>query len=322
MNHPADISLRHAAAAFGPCAGGTDNALRQIIDKLEDDETFWRKFVGDKANMRSDIIAMESSDWFRNYSSLSSQHPAGIDPEFDKFRDAVECILYRSDDLVMDYDEVRSIWFPQDFRQFIPNAELATTWSFTQALAWVATKDLGIVGAIDHLVGIAPTGWLAVLLSERCTKCEKEAALPRWEQCRCLTNAFSTLCATSLPQPEKDSGSPKLEVSAKDGWIKSSLNSSEFQFDPADIRSIFKSEKSGVFTPEKKRGAKVITDEANELWLERRKNGQNQPSANREAELIHRILTERHQKTGRKVPNQNTIRKRIKDWLDELGEAE
>ena len=322
MEHATDISLRQAAAAFGPCAGGMDNALRRIIDKLEDDETFWRKFVGDKAKIRGDIIAMDTSDWFRNYSSLSSQHLVGTDADFDEFRDAVEHVLYKTDDLVVDYDEVRSIWFPKDFNQFIPNAELATTWSFTQALAWVATKDLGIVGAIDHLSRIERLGWMAVLLSEQCEECDMLANTPRWQQCHCLTNAFSSLCTTALPPLGVDELPPTLKPSAVDGCFKANTNSIHLQFDPADIRSIFPAEVSAVVTPGKKKGAKVITDEAKQLWLERRANGHGQRSANREAEFIHKLLTERHRNTGRKVPSAGTIRKRITDWLVELREVE
>lgn len=320
MEHDPEISLRQAAAAFGPCAGGTENALLKIIDKLEDDEMVWRKFVGNRAKMRSDIIAMETSDWFRNYSSLSDQHPIGTDVDFDKFRDEVERVLYQSDELVLDYDQVRSIWFPKDLSKFIPNAELASTWSFTQALAWVATKDLRIVGAIDHLHDIEPTGWLAVLLSERCEKCEKLAATPQWQQCNCLTNAFTSLCVTSLPEALESQAKPKIKISVTEGSIKSSRNTIDLQFDPVEIRSIYPVANSDIVTPSNK-GAKVITDEAKELWLQRRRNGRKRLSNTKEAEIIRKLLTERHKGTDVPVPEQDTIRKRIKEWLDELGVA-
>jgi hypothetical protein len=47
MEHAPEISLRQAAAAFGPCAGGTDNAWRIITDRLKDDDLFWRQIVCD-----------------------------------------------------------------------------------------------------------------------------------------------------------------------------------------------------------------------------------------------------------------------------------
>jgi hypothetical protein len=115
---------------------------------------------------------------------------------------------------------------------------------------------------------------------------------------------------------------PTLEPSVVDGCFKANTNSIHLQFDPADIRSIFPVAVSAIVMPSNKKGAKVITDEAKQLWLDRRASGQGQRSAKREAELIHKILTERHSLTGRKVPTAGTIRKRITEWLKELGEAE
>lgn len=322
MEDASEISLRQAAAAFGPCAGGTDNALRKIIDKLEGHEFFWRKFVGDRSRLRGADIDMNTSDWFRIYSSLSSQNPAGDDPEFDDFRDEVERILYRSDDLVLDYDQVRSIWFPQDFANFIPTAKLDSAWSWTQALAWVASKDLGIVGAIDDLGGIERTGWLAVLLSERCDKCEKLATTPRWQQCHCLTDACSSLHSNLAHRFSQDLGPPKLDFSVENGSINSDPSSVDVRFDPSDIRSIFPAEISAIVTPSKKKGAKVITDEARDLWQQRRENGQKASNSSAEASQIHKWLTDRHKASNVRVPKAGTIRKRMKDWLEELGEAE
>ena len=106
----------------------------------------------------------------------------------------------------------------------------------------------------------------------------------------------------------------------EDGSIKSSRNSIDFQFDPVEIRSIYPVANSAIVIPSQM-GAKVITDEAKELWLQRRRNGQKKLSNTKEAETIHKVLAERHKGTEVPVPEPHTIRKRIKDWLDELGVA-
>lgn len=153
MEPETSISLRKAAAAFGPCAGGTRHALRKIIDRLETDEHFWREIAGDKNHWRTPCITMElapSSDWFRLYSSLSDQHPIGMDDNFDHFRDQIEHLLYESDDLVVDYDQVRLIWIPDNFDDFAPNAKLLSSWSFIQSVAWVANR---YHPKADHWIG-------------------------------------------------------------------------------------------------------------------------------------------------------------------------
>lgn len=118
MEHAPEISLRQAAAAFGPCAGGSDNAWRIITDRLKDDDLFWRQIVCDAILWDIDLIITEvppTADWFRQFFDMTTQQQGKADPLFVDLHSQVTSIFLDTDDLVMLYDEVRSMWIHDDY---------------------------------------------------------------------------------------------------------------------------------------------------------------------------------------------------------------
>ena len=221
MEHAPEISLRRAAAAFGPCAGGTDNAWRIITDRLKDDDLFWRRIVCDAISWDSDFIITEvppAADWFRQFFDLTIDQQGNSDPLFVDFHSQITSIFLDTDDLVMFYDEVRSIWIQDDYANAYRQIEAKTEWSFIQALAWVATRDRNVVSAMlptkAHSIG-----WLTCLAAERCLTCKSGAsATPKWHRCKCMVSSLKNLKAFAKKHGHEIE--PELIISIENGTVE------------------------------------------------------------------------------------------------------
>ena len=221
MEHAPEISLRRAAAAFGPCAGGTDNAWRIITDRLKDDDLFWRRIVCDAISWDSDFIITEvppAADWFRQFFELTIEQQGKSDPLFVDFHSQITSIFLDTDDLVMFYDEVRSIWIQDDYANAYRQIEAKTEWSFIQALAWAATRDRNVVSAMlpakAHSIG-----WLTCLVAERCCTCKSGACnMPKWQHCQCMVSSLKNLKAFAKKHGHEIE--PELIISIENGTVE------------------------------------------------------------------------------------------------------
>ena len=221
MEHAPEISLRQAAAAFGPCAGGTDNARRIITDRLKDDDLFWRQIVCDELSWLSPFITTDvppTADWFRQFFKLTIEQQGKADPLFVDFHSQITSILLDTDDLVMLYDEVRSIWIQDDYANAYRQIEAKTEWSVIQALAWVATRDRNVVSAMlptkAHSIG-----WLTCLVAERCLACKSgSSATPKWQHCQCMVSSLKNLKAFAKKHGHEVE--PELIISIENGTVE------------------------------------------------------------------------------------------------------
>ena len=221
MEHAVEISLRRAAAAFGPCAGGTDNAWRIITDRLKDDDLFWRRIVCDAISWDSDFIITEvppAADWFRQFFELTIEQQGKSDPLFVDLHSQITTIFLDTDDLVMFYDEVRSIWIQDDYANAYRQIEAKTEWSFIQALAWAATRDRNVVSAMlpakAHSIG-----WLTCLVAERCCTCKSGACnMPKWQHCQCMVSSLKNLKAFAKKHGHEIE--PELMISIENGTVE------------------------------------------------------------------------------------------------------
>ena len=318
MEHAPEISLRQAAAAFGPCAGGTDNALRQIIDKLEDDETFWRKIVQGKGLWDNDFITNEeppTPDWFRQFLDLSRQKQVTSNPDFVDFHSQITSILYDTDDLVMDYEEVRAIWVQDDYAGAYSQIGAKTKWNFFQALAWVATRDRNVVNVMLQTEAHS-IGWLTCLVAERCRKCNSDTnAIPKWRNCQCIVSALKNL--TTFARKQGHIVEPELTVSIDIGTV-------ELVGLPTAPTTMFDATKMIAVFPEKgpakssiKRGRPKTAHLAIPLITQKMADGIFTDNVSEEARLIEAELAEIYANTNVEPPKFDAIRKEIRRLLKE-----
>ena len=313
MEHAPEISLRRAAAAFGPCAGGTDHARRIITDRLKDDDLFWRRIVCDAISWDSDFIITEvppAADWFRQFFELTIEQQGKSDPLFVDFHSQITSIFLDTDDLVMFYDEVRSIWIQDDYANAYRQIEAKTEWSFIQALAWVATRDRNVVSAMlptkAHSIG-----WLTCLAAERCLTCKSGAsATPKWHRCKCMVSSLKNLKAFAKKHGHEIE--PELIISIENGTV-------ELVGMPTDPSIMLDVVKLMVTFPEKgpaktsiKRGRKRLVDLATPLILQKMADGIFSENASEEARKLVIELKEMYAGTGKKTPDFESIRQEIR----------
>lgn len=318
MEQAPNISLRQAAAAFGPCAGGTDNALRQIIDKLDDDATFWRKIVQGKSLWDNAFITTEeppTPEWFRQFSNLSRQQQVTSDPDFVDFHSQITSILYDTDDLVVDYDEVRSIWVQDDYAGAYSLIGAKTKWTFFQALAWVATKDRNVVNVALPTKANA-TGWLTCLVAERCRICERDAhVISKWRRCRCMASALRNL--TAFARKQGHIVEPELMVSIEIGTVElvGLPTAPTIMFDAAKVIAVFP--EKGPAKSSIKRGRPNTAHLAIPLIMQKMADGIFTDNVSEEARLIEAELAEIYANTNVEPPKFDAIRKEIRRLLKE-----
>lgn len=313
MENAPNISLRQAAAAFGPCAGGTDNALRIITDRLKDDDLFWRQIVCDAILWDSDFITTEvppAAVWFRQFLDLTIQQQGKADPEFVEFHSQITSILYDTDDLVMLYDEVRPMWVQDDYADAHRQIEAKTEWGFIQALAWVATRDRNVVSAMlpakAHSIG-----WLTCLVAERCLTCKSGACnMPKWQHCQCMVSSLKNLKAFAKKHGHEIE--PELMISIEKGTV-------ELVGLPTDPSIMLDVVKLLVMFPEKgpaktsiTRGRKRLVDLATPLILQKMADGIFSENASEEARKLVIELKEMYAGTGKKTPDFESIRQEIR----------
>ncbi len=313
MEHAVEISLRRAAAAFGPCAGGTDNAWRIITDRLKDDDLFWRRIVCDAISWDSDFIITEvppAADWFRQFFELTIEQQGKSDPLFVDLHSQITTIFLDTDDLVMFYDEVRSIWIQDDYANAYRQIEAKTEWSFIQALAWAATRDRNVVSAMlpakAHSIG-----WLTCLVAERCCTCKSGACnMPKWQHCQCMVSSLKNLKAFAKKHGHEIK--PELIISIENGTV-------ELVGVPTDPSIMLDVLKLLVMVPEKgpaktsiRRGRKRLVDLATPLIEQKMADGILSDNASEEARKLVDELKESHAGTGKKTPGFEAIRQEIR----------
>ena len=312
MEHAPEISLRQAAAAFGPCAGGTDNAWRIITDRLRDDDLFWRQIVCDAILWESPFITTEvppTADWFRQFFDLTIQQQGKAEPEFVEFHSQITSILYDTDDLVMLYDEVRPMWIQDDYANAYRQIEAKTEWNFIQALAWVATRDRNVVSAMlpakAHSIG-----WLTCLVAERCLTCKSGAiATPKWHHCQCMVSSLNNLKAFAKKHGHEIEA--ELMISIENGTV-------ELVGVPTDPSIMLDVLKLMVMFPEKgpakksKRGRPSTAYLAIEPIKEKMAAGIFSDNDSKEAETLEIELAEKYAGTGITPPKKQAIIKIIR----------
>ena len=313
MEHAPEISLRRAAAAFGPCAGGTDNAWRIITDRLKDDDLFWRRIVCDAISWDSNFIITEvppAADWFRQFFELTIEQQGKSDPLFVDFHSQITSIFLDTDDLVMFYDEVRSIWIQDDYANAYRQIEAKTEWSFIQALAWAATRDRNVVSAMlpakAHSIG-----WLTCLVAERCCTCKSGACnMPKWQHCQCMVSSLKNLKAFAKKHGHEIE--PDLMISSENGTV-------ELAGVPTDPSIMLDVLKLLVMFPEKgpaktsiKRGRKRLVDLATPLIRQKMADGIFTDNASEEARKLVIELKEMYAGTGKRTPDFEAIRQEIR----------
>lgn len=313
MEHTPEISLRQAAAAFGPCAGGTDNALRQIIDKLADVELFWRKIAQGKSLWDSAFITTEeppTPEWFRQFSNLSRQQQVTSDPDFVDFHSQITSILYDTDDLVVDYDEVRSIWVQDDYAGAYSQIGAKTKWTFFQALAWVATRDRNVVNVALPTKANA-TGWLTCLVAERCRICESDAhVISKWRRCRCMASALRNL--TAFARKQGHIVEPELMVSIEIGTVElvGLPTAPTIMFDAAKVIAVFPEKRPDITSI--KRGRPNTAHLATDLILQKMADGTFTCNVSALARLVEAELAVTYENTDIDPPQFEAIRNEIR----------
>ena len=318
MGQDTNISLRNAAIAFGPCAGGADKAMRKIIDKLADDEFFWREIVVDKSLWFSPIIPTEvppTAYWFRQFSELTIQKQGKADPEFVEFHSQIMSILYETDDLVIDYDEVRSIWVQDDYAGAYSQIESKTKWSFTQSLAWVAIRDRHVVNVM-HQAEAHSIGWLTCLVAERCRKCNSGTnANPKWRNCQCIVSALKNL--TTFARKQGHIIEPELMVSNQNGTVDlvGLPTVPTIMLDAAKVVAVFPEKVPDLTSIQ--RGRPNTAHLATDLILQKMADGTFTGNVSALARLIEAELAELHANTDIDPPQFESIRNEIRRLVRE-----
>lgn len=313
MEDAPEISLRQAAAAFGPCAGGTDNALRIITDRLKDDDLFWREIVADAISWDSPLITTEvppAADWFRKFFDLTIQQSGKADPEFVDFHSQITSLLYDTDDLVVDYDEVRSIWVQDDYAGAYSQIGAKTKWTFFQALAWVATRDRNVVNVALPTKANA-TGWLTCLVAERCRICESDAhVILKWRRCQCMASALRNL--TTFARKQGHIVEPELMVSIEIGTVElvGLPTAPPIMFDAAKVIAVFPEKRPNVTSI--KRGRPKTAHLAIDLILQKMADGTFTGNVSALARLIASELAELYANTDIDPPQFEAIRQEIR----------
>jgi hypothetical protein len=313
MEHAPNISLRQAAAAFGPCAGGTENAQRIITDRLRDDDLFWRQIVCDAILWDSDFITTEvppSANWFRQFFDLTIEQQGKAHPEFVDLHSQITSIFLDTDNLVMYYDQVRSMWIQDDYANAYRQIEAKTEWSLIQALAWVATRDRNVVSAIlpakAHSIG-----WLTCLVAERCLTCKSGASgTPKWHHCQCMVSSLNNLKVFAKKHGHEIE--PELMISIENGTV-------ELVRVPTDPSIMLDVLKLMVMFPEKgpakksKRGRPSTAYLAIEPIMAKMAAGIFSDNDSKEAETLEIELAEKYAGTGITPPKKQAIIKKIRE---------
>jgi hypothetical protein len=323
MENAPNISLRQAAAAFGPCAGGTENAQRIITDRLKDDDLFWRQIVCDEYLWDSDFITTEvppSADWFRQFFDLTIEQQGNAHPEFVDLHSQITSIFLDTDNLVMFYDQVRSMWIEDDYAHAYRQIEAKTEWSFIQALAWVATRDRNVVSAM------LPTkansiGWLTCLAAERCLTCKSGAsATPKWQHCQCMVSSLKNLKAFAKKHGHEIE--PDLMISIENGTVElvGLPTADTIMLDAAKVMVVFPEKVPDIKSI--RRGRPKTAHHATDLIQQKMADGTFTGNISKLARLVAGKLAEIHANTDTDPPKYETIRYEIRRLIREQQKPE
>lgn len=232
------------------------------------------------------------------------------------FHSQITSIFLDTDDLVMFYDEVRSIWIQDDYANAYRQIEAKTEWSFIQALAWAATRDRNVVSAMLSAKAHS-IGWLTCLVAERCLTCKSGAsATPKWQHCHCMVSSLKNLKAFAKKHGHEIE--PELIISIENGTV-------ELVGVPTNPSIMLDVVKLMVMFPEKgpaktsiKRGRKSTAYLAIEPIKEKMAAGIFSDNDSKEAETLEIELAEKYAGTGITPPKKQAIIKKIREIRREM----
>lgn len=208
--HPQDtvsttyMSIKDAVYEFGPCAGGYANACKRILQEIANNPEFL----------------------FETQSEFFTHWP--IEPSYERrvaseFRDSLHTILEKRSDSLADHNfktwleddlgvdvrvsvaQTRAIWVPQKPSNIVSNANLNPYWSEYEALAWIVTRDIRLVGLFQEQYQIDKLneylGLIKYISLENCDasqnkklyQCGSGIGTAKWKLCQCLSNAWDDM---------------------------------------------------------------------------------------------------------------------------------
>ncbi|WP_295440839.1 hypothetical protein [Sphingorhabdus sp. EL138] len=185
------VALEVAVKEFGPCEGGYDKARVRILREISSNSAFafeligkpppvaWAK--GSEGNVR---------EWFGELAeALSQDAPAN---------ELLEWLMDQETGPQVNFSQVREIWITKQPEGWIADSDLNPTWNETEALAWIATQDIYVVGLskkkqhrgeVNQYIGM-----LAYISSNKCRMSDHEMAQkPKWQSCHCLGFSWDQL---------------------------------------------------------------------------------------------------------------------------------